>query len=59
MSQETPWPDGCSGALSLTFDDGHPSQLKRAVPILNDLDLKSTFFIRPGMAKGRRHERLI
>lgn len=48
MSQESsPWLDGYSGALSLTFDDGHSSQFQKAVPILNDLDLKSTFFLCP------------
>jgi len=43
----SPWPDGCSGALSLTFDDGNKSQLQKAIPILNDLDMKGTFFLCP------------
>lgn len=48
MSQKiSPWPDGYSGALSLTFDDGQKSQLQKAVPILNDLDLQGTFFLCP------------
>ena len=48
MSQESsPWPDGYSGALSLTFDDGHYTQLQKAIPILNDLDLKGTFYVCP------------
>ena len=48
MSQVTsPWPDGYTGALSLTFDDGRPDQIQKAVPILNDLGFKGTFYICP------------
>lgn len=43
----SPWPDGYSGALSLTFDDGQSSQLKIAIPMLNDFGLKGTFFLCP------------
>lgn len=43
----SPWPEGYSGALSLTFDDGQQSQLKKAIPILNNLGLKGTFFLCP------------
>lgn len=35
------------GAVSLTFDDGTPEQLERAVPILDQFDLKATFYIIP------------
>ena len=42
-----PWPDSCEAALSLTFDDGMPSHLDRAVPILGDHNLKGTFYINP------------
>ena len=41
------WPGECRAALSLTFDDGPPSQLKRAVPLLNDADLQATFYLNP------------
>src|SRR4029079_7277792 len=41
------WPQGAVGALSLTFDDGMPSQLERAVPVLNRLGLKATFYVNP------------
>jgi peptidoglycan/xylan/chitin deacetylase (PgdA/CDA1 family) len=44
---KSPWPDGCSGAISLTFDDGQQSQLKKAIPILDNLGMKGTFFICP------------
>lgn len=46
--QWTPcWPGECRAAVSLTFDDGMPSQLERAAPLLNDADLQSTFYISP------------
>jgi peptidoglycan-N-acetylglucosamine deacetylase len=46
--QLTPcWPNECRAAISLTFDDGAPSQLQRAVPALNDADLHGTFYINP------------
>lgn len=35
------------GAVSLTFDDGTPEQLERAVPLLDQFDLKATFYLRP------------
>ncbi len=45
--RSSPWPEGYSGALSLTFDDGRESQLQKAIPILNDMGLKGTFFLCP------------
>jgi hypothetical protein len=39
------WPGECCAAISLTFDDGLPSQLARAVPLLNNGDLPSTFYL--------------
>lgn len=45
--KNSPWPNGCLGALSLTFDDGQKSQLQKALPILDDLNLKGTFFVCP------------
>ncbi|MDD4870858.1 MAG: polysaccharide deacetylase family protein [Kiritimatiellae bacterium] len=48
IRQFTPcWPDNCLAAVSLTFDDGPPSQLKCAVPILNNADLQATFYLCP------------
>lgn len=47
MPQQAPWPDGCAGAVSLTFDDGHPSQLARTVPILSEFGLRATFYLNP------------
>jgi len=42
-----PWPDGCQGAVSLSFDDGHQTQLEIAVPILDELGLKGSFYLNP------------
>jgi hypothetical protein len=42
-----PWPEGCRGAVSLTFDDGLSSQLDVAVPTLNRFGLRGTFYISP------------
>jgi peptidoglycan-N-acetylglucosamine deacetylase len=42
------WPAGVEGAVSLTFDDGMPSQLDRAVPTLDRARLKATFYVTPG-----------
>ncbi len=43
----SPWPGGCRGAVSLTFDDGRPSQLGRAIPILAEHGLTGTFYLNP------------
>jgi len=45
--QSSPWLEGYSGALSLTFDDGRESQLKKAIPMLDGYGFKATFFICP------------
>ncbi len=41
------WPDGCTGAVSLTFDDGIPSHLSTAIPILDERRLRATFYVNP------------
>ena len=45
--QESPWPEGCAGAVSLTFDDALSSQLEIAVPTLNEHGLRGTFYLNP------------
>ena len=42
---EFSWPGGASAALSITFDDGMPSQLAEAAPILEDHGLRGTFYL--------------
>jgi peptidoglycan/xylan/chitin deacetylase (PgdA/CDA1 family) len=39
------WPDGRRAAVSLTYDDGLDSQLDNAIPQLDALGLKATFFV--------------
>jgi hypothetical protein len=44
---DCPWPNGGQGAVSLTFDDGLESQLKRAIPLLEERGLRGTFYLNP------------
>jgi peptidoglycan/xylan/chitin deacetylase (PgdA/CDA1 family) len=39
------WPAGRRCGLSLSFDDGRPSQVDRGVPLLNEYGVKATFFV--------------
>jgi peptidoglycan-N-acetylglucosamine deacetylase len=49
MSNSTsPWPADCTGALSLSFDDGMASQREIALPMLNQYGLQATFYVNPG-----------
>jgi peptidoglycan/xylan/chitin deacetylase (PgdA/CDA1 family) len=43
----SPWPDGCRGAVSLTFDDGLESQRAVAAPLLSRYGLSGTFYVNP------------
>lgn len=43
----SPWPEGCETAISLTFDDGMKSQLERAIPYMNKVGLRGTFYVVP------------
>ncbi len=40
-------PGDSQGIVSLTFDDGCPSQLKRALPVMQRLGLRGTFYLNP------------
>lgn len=42
------WHDGRVAALSIRFDDSHPTHLTKAVPILREYGLRGTFMINPG-----------
>ena len=55
LTQITRWPDGKTGAVSLTYDDATANQFHKAVPIMNDLNLKATFFINTGAIKGSKY----
>ncbi|MGA7304475.1 MAG: polysaccharide deacetylase family protein [Rhodothermales bacterium] len=39
--------DGRRGAVSLTFDDGTANQLEKAIPPLDERDLRGTFYLNP------------
>src|SRR5947208_11251312 len=47
MTTASPWPDGCEGAVSLTFDDGMTSQLQVAIPMLDEHGLTGSFYLNP------------
>jgi peptidoglycan/xylan/chitin deacetylase (PgdA/CDA1 family) len=51
----TRWPDDKKGAVSITFDDGSINQFKQALPVLNRLNLKATFFIITGQISGSKY----
>ncbi len=42
------WYDGRQAALSLRFDDSHPTHLTKAIPILREYGFRGTFMINPG-----------
>jgi hypothetical protein len=45
------WYDGRQAALSLRFDDSHPTHLTKAIPILREYGFRGTFMINPGPAE--------
>lgn len=50
------WPGGNRVAVSITFDDGRPSQLDNGLPILNKYGVKATFYVNPGNITDRLEE---
>ncbi len=46
------WPGGRKAALSLRFDDSHPTHLSKAIPILREYGFKGTFMINPDGKTG-------
>lgn len=42
------WPDGKKAAVSLTFDDARPSQVKKGTVLLDKWEAKATFYVVPG-----------
>lgn len=50
------WHDGRKAALSIRFDDSHPTHLTKAIPILREYGLRGTFMVNPGGPEsgGRR-----
>lgn len=52
MNIEKLW-DSHRGAVSLTFDDGTGNQIEKAIPPMNKLKLKGTFYLCPGGQQWR------
>ncbi|MFD2934407.1 polysaccharide deacetylase family protein [Spirosoma flavum] len=44
-AQRIDWPNGAKAAICLTYDDGMSSQLDQAIPVLNSLNIRGTFFL--------------
>jgi hypothetical protein len=42
------WYDGRPAALSIRFDDSHPTHLSKAIPILREYGFRGTFMVNPG-----------
>jgi hypothetical protein len=42
------WYDGRQAALSLRFDDSHPTHLTKAIPMLRQYGFRGTFMVNPG-----------
>ena len=42
------WFDGRRAALSIRFDDSHPTHLSKAIPILDEFGFRGTFMVNPG-----------
>lgn len=50
---DSPWPGTVQAALSLTFDDARITQIGLGIPILNEYDLKGTFYLSPEATEER------
>ncbi len=48
------WNYGKKGAISITYDDGNVHQFKRAMPIMDRLELPGTFYIVTGEIPGSK-----
>ena len=42
------WPDGRKAALSIRFDDSHPTHLSKVIHILREYGFRGTFMVNPG-----------
>lgn len=57
MSKTGPfWPNGKTGAVSLTFDDALDTQLENALPLLDQAQLSATFYVNPGRSNEWEHQ---
>ena len=56
QTEITRWQYGKRGAVSITYDDGSINQFRKAVPIMNRLNLPGTFFINTGNIPGSQYQ---
>lgn len=47
------WPEGKRVAVSLTFDDARLSQVDKGTALLDEYNVKATFYVLPGQVKER------
>lgn len=47
------WPEGKKIAISLSFDDSRASQATTGIPVLNEYNVKGTFYVVPSVVKGQ------
>jgi beta-glucosidase len=52
-NSEFEWPEGKQIAISLTFDDARLSQIDHGIPVLDNHDVKATFYISPELMLQR------
>lgn len=50
------WPFNAKAAVSITYDDGHPSNLDLAIPDLEDRGFRGTFYLTPELIGSDRVE---
>ncbi|WP_304517138.1 polysaccharide deacetylase family protein [Cecembia rubra] len=50
------WPNGKKAAISMTYDDGTYNQFKIALPIMEEFDMRGTFYINTGEIPGHKQE---
>lgn len=50
------WPDGKKAAVSLSFDDGRSSQVKGGTTLLDQFDVKATFYVVPNAVRQNLNE---
>lgn len=56
QTEITKWAYGKRSAVSVTYDDGTINQFRKALPIMNRLNIPATFFIITGQIPGSRYQ---
>ena len=49
------WQDGKTGAVTITYDDGSINQFRKALPIMNRMNIPATFYIITGQIPGSQY----